>query len=250
MSIKRLILSIGGFLALVVCMQFFVAARPAAAQAATVPDFTQFGYSQVGGTVTFTPGQSATVTAGNQQVVLPADFISKTVKFELLLGDPGFFAPLLKGDDAGRPVVAAFAFRVTDPATNNLIGRFDKPVQWSITDPSIGSGSEVYNTSAANPPAITANSAPGTVQGTTLSHPFAGAGVGWLVLNPAAAPEPTAAATPAPVISPVTPATPPGMPTTGNPAQDAGVITALAALAGLLCLLGVVALRREKFSRK
>src|SRR5438309_11706160 len=109
MNIKRLSISLGTLLALVLSLQFFIVAHPAAAQTSTVPDMAQFGFPQVAATTNYTPGQSATVSAGNQQVVLPSDFISKTVKFELLFGDSSFFAPLLKGDDAGRPIAAAFA---------------------------------------------------------------------------------------------------------------------------------------------
>ncbi len=232
------------------------AAIPAAAQTGTVPDMTQFGYPRVAGTATFTPGQATTVTAGSQTVQLPADFISKTVKFELLEGDAQFFVPSL-GDDKDKQVVAAFAFRVTDPATGNLVGRFDKPVQWSITSPQIGSLSEIYNTTAANPPVIIANAAPGTVQGDTLSHPFGGSGVGWLVLSPAAAPvvpdaTPTAAtaaptsvaggeATPEPVPTVV------GMPSTG--AADS-TTPGLLALLGMSLLMAGWAVRRSKLGSK
>jgi hypothetical protein len=158
------------------------AAMPAAAQT-TVPDMTQFGFAQVAATANFTPGQATTVTAGDQKVDIPADFLSKPVKFELLEGDPSFFAQNLTGDDAGKPMVTAFAFRVTDTSTGQLVGKFDKPVMWSITSGNITSESAVYNTSPANPPKITANPSPGTVQGTTLSHPFGGAGVGWIVVG-------------------------------------------------------------------
>jgi hypothetical protein len=159
------------------------AAIPAAAQS-TVPDMTQFGFPQVTGTVNFTPGQAMTLTAGDQRVDLPADMLSKPVKFEFLEGDSSFFHQNLEADDANKQVMAAFAFRVTDMSTGQLVGRFDKPVTWSITSPQITSESEVYNASPANPPKITENPSPGTVQGTTLTHPFGGAGVGWLVLGP------------------------------------------------------------------
>src|SRR5690349_23582767 len=196
----------------------------AAAQATQPPDFTQFGFPQVAASVTFTPGQAATLTAGNQQVVLPADFISKTVTFELLTGDPTFFQPLLASDDQARPIVAAWAFRVTDPATNQRVGRFDKPVQWSVTDARIGAGSTVYNTTAANPPVVTENTTPGTVTGTTFAHGFGGAGVGWLALGPEA---------------------PVGMPSTGAPSASGG-IWLLVLLAGALCAVGGLAIRRER----
>ncbi len=204
-----------------------VGARSAAAQATGPADFTQFGYPTVAASVDFTPGTAATLTAGTQQVILPADFISKTVKFELLVGDASFFKPLLAPDDAEHPIVAAWAFRVTDATTGARIGRFDKPVQWSVTDPRIGEGSAVYNTSAANPPVITDNSVPGTVTGTTLAHTFGGAGVGWLALG-----------TIQPVVAPV------GMPVTGSPWPAEG-LAGLALLAALfLAGAGLVARRQ------
>jgi hypothetical protein len=250
--------------------------RKASAQAG-VPDFTQFGFPQIVGTVTYTVGTTETITAGNQQVVLPSNFISKTVKFELLQGDPSFFAPSLPITDQGRTIIVAWAFRVTDVATNQLVGRFDNPVQWSVTDPQIGPGSAVYNTTAANPPVITANSAPGTITGTTLSHPFGGAGVGWLVLGPpGAVPTGTAVSTTVPTTAPTeVPTFPPtevptvapapgtggtgeatpeptvaiGMPSTGQ--SQSGAEGALLTLAALVAIAGAavgVALRRRRVS--
>jgi hypothetical protein len=260
--------------------------RKASAQAG-VPDFTQFGFPQVIGTVTFTTGTTETITAGNQQVVLPADFISKTVKFELLQGDPAFFAPSLPVTDQGRTIIVAWAFRVTDVDANQLVGRFDKPVQWSVTDPQIAPGSAVFNSTAANPPVITANSAPGTISGTTLSHTFGGAGVGWLALGPpgaaatatavptgtavstaistaapttAATEAPTFVATEVPTVAPPTAtggggeATPQptvsiGMPSTGGSLP--GAEAALLALAAVVAVAGAaagVALRRRRIS--
>ena len=200
-------------------------AGTAAAQATGPADFTQFGFPQVAASVTFTPGQAATLTAGNQQVVLPADFISKTVTFELLTGDPNSFAPYLAADDKDKPIVVAWAFRVTDPATGQRVGRFDKPVQWSVTDSRIGADSAVYNTSAANPPVVTDNPTPGTVTGTTLTHTFGGSGVGWLALGTAAAP---------------------GMPTTGNAQAGSTTVWLLILLAGVLCATAGLAVRRER----
>lgn len=234
--------------------------RNASAQGTGVPDFTQFGFPQVIGTVTYTPGQTETITAGNQQVVLPADFISKTVKFDLLQGDPTSFAPTLPITDQGRTIVVAWAFRVTDVATNQLVGRFDKPAQWSVTDPGIASGSAVYNVTAANPPVITANGTPGTVTGTTLSHTFGGAGVGWLALGPpgaVATPVPTSAPTEVPTVAPPSgaggtgtatpePTVPIGMPSTGGaPYGPQAALLALVAVAG--AAVGV-ALRRRRVS--
>jgi hypothetical protein len=209
------------------CMLVAGAAIPAAAQN-QVPDMTQFGFPQVTGTVNFTPGQATTLTAGNQKLDIPADLLTMPVKFEFLEGDPAFFAQNLTGDDQGKQVLATFAFRVTDPATGQLVGKFDKPVVWSVTGSAIDSESEVYNVSATTPPKITENSTPGTLQGNTLTHSFGGAGVGWIVLGPPAAPAPA------------------GMPTTGAGIFN-GVdgILPLALLAGALVLAGGLALRRR-----
>jgi len=196
------------------------AALPAAAQS-TVPDMTQFGFPQVTGTVNFTPGKATSLTAGDQRVDLPADMLSTPVKFEFLEGDPAFFHQNLEADDASKQVLATFAFRVTDMNTGQLVGRFDKPVTWSITSSQVTSESEVYNSSAANPPKITENSTPGTVAGTTLTHNFGGAGVGWLVLGPQ----------------------PVGMPATGAPDGTTNGLV-LATLLGALALSSGLVVRR------
>jgi hypothetical protein len=218
---KRLPIIFGALAAAFMLAALAVGSGRHAAAQATVPDFTQLGFPQVIGTVTYTPGMTVTLTGGTQEVVLPDNFISKTVKFELLQGDPTTFAASLPITDQGRTIIVAWAFRVTDVATNQLVGRFDNPVQWSVTDPRIAAGSAVYNTSAASPPMITANAAPGTIAGTKLSHPFGGAGVGWLVLGPPGAAQPTAVAseTAGPVTQPTAVATtaPTEVPTAAPP---------------------------------
>src|SRR4051794_5753372 len=182
--LKRLLMVLGALTAALFVAALSLGTGNRAAAQTSVPDFTQFGFPNVVGSVQFSPGTTATISAGTQQVVLPADYISKTVTFDLLQGDASTFAASLPITDQGRTIIVAWAFRVTDPSTNQLISRFDKPVQWSVTDPRIAEGSAVYNATAANPPVVTANAAPGTISGTTLSHPFGGAGVGWLVLGP------------------------------------------------------------------
>lgn len=242
---RRLPIAFGALMiAVLLAVLSLGAARHASAQAA-VPDFTKFGFPRVVGSVDFIPGTAQTISAGTQQVVLPADFISKTVKFELLEGDASFFTSSIPITDQGRTVIIAWAFRVTDTATGNLVGRFDKPVQWSVTDPRIAAGSEVYNTTAANPPVVVENTTPATISGTTLSHPFGGAGVGWLVLGPeaAAAPTPAPAPTEVPVIAPP-PVTPPGMPTTGS--ADFGSMAALLALLAAGITASGLLLRRRR----
>jgi hypothetical protein len=200
------------------------AAIPAAAQSA-VPDMTQFGFPQVTGTVMFTPGQATTLTAGKQKVEIPADFLSVPAKFEFLEGDPAFFHQFYAAADQSKIEISTFAFRVTNMSTGQLIGKFDKPVVWSVTDPQVTSDSEVYNTSPANPPKITDNPTPATIQGTTMTHSFGGAGVGWVAVGPGI---------------------PAGMPRTGAGSAD-GLMGSvlLVVLLGGLALSGGLILRRR-----
>lgn len=156
----------------------------AQAPAGSVPDFSKFGYSTVAGSVMYTPGTATSLTAAGQKVEIPADFYSKPVKFELLTGNPATFAP----HAGGRSVLLAFAFRVTDTSTNQLVGKFDKPAVWSYTSPQVTAESAVYDVSASTTPTVVPNSvSPGKVTGTTLVHPFILDTVGWLVANPASA---------------------------------------------------------------
>jgi hypothetical protein len=277
---KRLPLLLGTlFATALLAVLYALSIRGAAAQAGGPPDFTQFGFPQVVGSADFTPGMTATISAGRQQVILPSNFISKTVRFELLEGDTSTFTARLPVTDQGRTIIIAWAFRVTDPATNQLVARFDNPVQWSVTDPAITAGSAVYNTTAANPPVVTPNAAPGVITGTTLTHPFGGAGVGWLVLGPPAAQPtgtveatgtalatstalPTTAPTeiatvaptevptelptaaPPPEVLPTETVVPIGMPSTGG--SPFGLETVfLLALAALVGVVAGVALRRK-----
>jgi hypothetical protein len=172
----------------------------------------------------FTPGQAATLTAGSQQVMLPADFLSKPVQFELLTGDGSTFTPQLESEDRERPVLAVFAFRVTDPASGQRIEHFDKDVTWMITDPRVAAKTDVYDTSADTPPKVTDNPTPGKISGTTFTHDFDGADEGWVVLGPAAEV---------------------GMPSTGAP-LGIGTLAALAALTGVLCALAGAVVRRRR----
>lgn len=155
------------------------AQTPAAAPA----NFGNLGFPTVAGSGTFTPGTASTVTGGGMTVNLAADFSKDPAKFEMLTGSPAAFAAAA----GGRTVILAWAFRVTDTTTNQQIGAFGSPVQWSFTNAAVGSGSIVMNVTAATPPVVTPNGTPPTISGQTIAHPFSGATVAWLVANPPAA---------------------------------------------------------------
>jgi plastocyanin len=207
------------------------AAAPAqaspAAQATAAPappDMTKFGYPTVAGTVNFTPGQATNVTAGALRADLPADLISKPIKFELLNGDNATFQPLA----GGRTVIGNYAFRVTDPATNQLLAAFDsgKAVAVSFTGAAVRSDTAIMNVSPTNPLTAVLNTGANTIEGQTIKHSFGGTTVGWLVVNPAGA-APAAAAPGA--------AVPAALPRTGNggPASSPMTLILAVVLAGI-----------------
>ncbi|MCG8348391.1 MAG: hypothetical protein MI924_11510 [Chloroflexales bacterium] len=118
---------------------------------------------------TFIPGEATSLTAGGNQVDIPANFLDNPATFELLEGSADFFV----AQAAARKIVTAFAFRVTDTTTGQRIAPFNKPVQWRFTAPQITAESAVFDTSPANPPAVTPNGvSPGVVEGQNHQSPL------------------------------------------------------------------------------
>src|SRR6476620_11361052 len=104
-TLKRLLIVLGALTAALFAAALSLGTGNRAAAQATVPDMTQFGYPNVVGSVQFSPGTTATISAGTQQVILPGDFISKTVKFELLEGNASTFGASLPITDQGRTII-------------------------------------------------------------------------------------------------------------------------------------------------
>ncbi|MCA1669957.1 MAG: hypothetical protein LC793_21730 [Thermomicrobia bacterium] len=143
------------------------------------PDMTKFGYPTVAKSMDLTPDQDATITAGERSVAIKAGTFDVPVTFDLLTADPSTWQDKVQG----RTIHDAFAFRVTDKATKALIGTFKQPVVYSYTDSDVASTDAILNTTAATPPVITPNAAPITFATGKASHPFGGAGVGWLLVS-------------------------------------------------------------------
>ncbi len=142
------------------------------------PDMTKFGYPTVAKSMDLAPDQAATITAGERSVAIKAGTFDVPVTFDLLTADPNTW----KDKVQGRTIHDAFAFRVTDKATKAIIGTFKQPVVYSYTDTDVVSTDAILNTTAANPPVIAPNPAPITFAAGKVSHPFTGAGVGWLLV--------------------------------------------------------------------
>lgn len=153
---------------------------------ASVPDFTQYGFPTVLISQDATPGQATTITAEvtgqtdkSFTVDVPGDAFTDPVTFEILTGPLANFEA---GAPSGEHPIMAFAFRVTDKATGELIGKFNAPVMLTAKDPMIATNSKYYN--IAPDGAYTDNPTGLQVQPGELSHPVAGAPVGWVITAP------------------------------------------------------------------
>ncbi len=140
-----------------------------------------YGFPKIAGEAMFTPGQESKITSGDVSIIIPKDMYTEPLKFELLLGDEKLWQACVPDN---KVVIAPYAYRITDPSTGKLIGRVDKPVSMSVTDPRIASNAEYWSTSAANPPTAQLSSAKPQMSGATFKVDNGSARVGWFVTVP------------------------------------------------------------------
>jgi len=167
------------------------------ALAASAPDFTQFGFPTVIGQASVQANQASTLTVGDLSVSIPAGAFARNVTFELLQGPLSAFQ---MNAPAGQTPVVDFAFKVLDPQSHRIIGKFLKPVVVAYTNPAISQMSQYWDISTDG--AYLPNPKPPIIVRHTLRHGNLGAPVGWLITVPS---KPIAGAT-----QPVT-----GIPLTG-----------------------------------
>jgi len=221
------------------------------AQTASAPDMTKFGYPTVAKSMDLTPNQAATITAGERSIAIKAGTFDVPVTFDLLTADPSTW----KDKVQGRTIHDAFAFRVTDKATQAIIGTFKQPVVYTYTDTSVTSTDTILNTTAATPPVIAPNPVPITFAAGKASHPFTGAGVGWLLVSaPTSGAATTTGGTTAVATGTggATSATAPAtLPQTGVAHSKAPALLPLSALGGGVLLLAgaLFVIRRRASSR-
>ncbi|MGG3470602.1 hypothetical protein ABES02_24345 [Neobacillus pocheonensis] len=149
----------------------------AVALAAT--DFTQFGFPKVVAEKEIDAGNAAKISHSGIKIDIPEGAFTTDVKFQLLEGDNSHFqvnAP------AGETVIMNFAFRVVDSKTNEIIAKFNRPVMFSFKDKDVNQWS-IYN-NVTTDGIIAPNQLPAVIDGRTLTHPIAGAPVGWVITSP------------------------------------------------------------------
>jgi hypothetical protein len=154
---------------------------PAGAASGGEPDFALYGFPRVAATERFTPGREQRVSAGSITVTLPGDFYTDPLQFELLVGDEQVWQGCVPDTQV---VIAPYAYRVSDPAAGNRVGRFDKPVTAVISDPRIGAGTTYWTTAPANPPTGQPASAQPQVEGNAIRVNNGSARIGWFATVP------------------------------------------------------------------
>ncbi|MHB1361948.1 MAG: hypothetical protein ACYCW5_05040 [Thermoleophilia bacterium] len=149
--------------------------------ASTVPDFSRLGFPAVLGSKDLTPGQEDTVMAGPYVFQIPANAFADPVKFEVLSGDPTAYNSKIP---AGSTTILAFALRVTDKNTNQLIGKFQNPITMIASNKNLTAQSLYYNVSTDG---TVVENPGGTAKAGELDHPVSGATVAWILTSPSAA---------------------------------------------------------------
>jgi hypothetical protein len=166
---------------MVTCPDGVASSSAPAGTASGEPDFALYGFARVAATERFTPGQEQRVSAGSIVVTLPSDFYTDPLQFELLLGDESGWQRCVPEN---LVVLAPYAYRVTDAATGSRVGRFDKPVTTTVSDPRIGAGTVYWTTAPANPPTAEPAGAQPQPDGTTIRVTNGSARIGWITTVP------------------------------------------------------------------
>lgn len=149
---------------------------------AAAPDFQTLGFPTVVAEKAINPTADSTISYGEVQVTIPAGTFANPVKFQVIEGP---LASFQANAPAGETVLMDFAFKVTDTTTNQLVGKFNKPVVVAYTDARVNANSKYYNTTTDGK--FVLNPAAPIITGNTLKHGNPGAGVGWAITSPATA---------------------------------------------------------------
>lgn len=157
----------------------FMATGPAFA--ATIPDFSQYGFPTVVAKASVSPTVPATVTAGDLTVTIPAGTFSSPVTFQILENQNSYWQAKAP---TGQTVIANFAFRVMNTSTNQLVGAFNGPVMLKLTNEMVVPSSVYDNASTTG--TLSVNPIPSAIVGDTLTHPIKAAVVGWIITSPTA----------------------------------------------------------------
>jgi hypothetical protein len=144
-------------------------------------DFTQMGFPKVVAEKQIKVGEAGRISHSGIKIQIPEGTFKKDVKFQILEGENDTFQAKAP---AGETVIMNFALRVIDLETNQLmdINKFDKAITFSFKDKNVNSGSIYYNVKPDG--TIANNNTASVIDDRTLTHPVAGAPVGWMITSP------------------------------------------------------------------
>jgi predicted lipoprotein with Yx(FWY)xxD motif len=151
---------------------------PSAQTASQPTDWTLHGFSRIIASQQVPSGQAVNIQAGPYTIQVPAGAFSETVTLQVYAGDPSNWMSQVP---SGETPVLAFALGVVN-ASGQLIGKFNKPVTLTATDPAILSGSKYYNVDGSG--ALAPNPTGLKVSTGELTHPIAADVVGWVITTP------------------------------------------------------------------
>ncbi|MCY0886284.1 MAG: PQQ-binding-like beta-propeller repeat protein [Firmicutes bacterium] len=160
-----------------------LAAPAAFAQSGSPPDFQQLGFPKVLTSALVSPDHPAVLHADGAVIRVPAGAVPAPERFEVLTGPLSAFASRVP---AGQRPLFDFAFKVENPRTGTLLGKFAKPVLFSYRNPAITPGSLYLDVSPSGQ--VSPNPMPPVIRGKVLSHPIGAPLVGWVVTTPVRAP--------------------------------------------------------------
>ncbi len=147
--------------------------------APAVTDWTLNGFPTILASKVLIPGDQNSVQVGPYTFDIPSGTFGQPVTFQVYTGSLSNFT-----SNAPQGQQPLLDFAIGAMATGGqLIGKFNKPIQLTVTDPAIASGSQYYNiaaggTFAPNPTGMKASTG-------SLSHPIAADTVGWVITMPA-----------------------------------------------------------------
>ncbi|MHB1417038.1 MAG: hypothetical protein ACYC1C_17460 [Chloroflexota bacterium] len=180
---------------------------------AQVPNFGNYGFTQVLASQDVQPGSAATVTGGPYTVNIPAGAFNDPVLFEILQAPLSDVQPTAPPNE--QPVLN-FAFRVTDLNTGQLIGDFATPVILVARSGMIIPQSQYWDYTPSGRYILNPTGRP--VQAGELRAPVPTASVAWVITNPTTA---TGTSTASSTVGTMTTTTTTTMTTTGSASSPA-----------------------------
>lgn len=151
----------------------------------------KYGYPYVLKTVHFTPGTAMKVTVpdqatsgpppGHATFSIPANAFTMPVTIQFLAAKNSSWDSKVSSD---LKVIANFAYLITNTNSGAIVGKFNKPIMYTLNDPMVTKDSIYWATTAKNPPKLINANKASVIKGTMLRHGTPVSVVGWIITTP------------------------------------------------------------------